>query len=153
MTPNVIIHQLTWDKAQHEASQIRRQVFIQEQQVTEKDEWDGEDEQAIHFLVQSATGEAIATARILREEHHQLIAFHIGRVAVLKEHRNQGIGHLLLQTLIHWCLADSVTARIYLHAQIERRRFYETLGFIAEGEIFIDAGIQHIAMHFLKRQQ
>ena len=35
---------------------------------------------------------------------------------------------------------------IAIHAQVQLLKFYETLGFLAKGEVFIEAGIQHISM-------
>ena len=43
---------------------LRRAVFIDEQGVTEAEEWDGRDGDAIHLLARDATGAAAGTARI-----------------------------------------------------------------------------------------
>lgn len=137
----------SWQLHHADLTKIRTEVFMQEQQVSATDEWDGLDEQALHFLVLSATGEAIGCARLLHETLNENRLWHIGRVAILKSFRNQGIGHQLMQFVIAYCKKTAPENNIYLHAQTERRHFYETLGFIAEGDEFMDAGIPHISMY------
>jgi predicted GNAT family N-acyltransferase len=137
----------SWQQHQADLIKIRTDVFMHEQQVCAADEWDGLDEQAIHFLVSSASGEAIGCARLLRETPGENTLWHIGRVAILKPFRNQGIGHQLMDAVIAYCKKAAPINRIYLHAQTERRHFYEVLGFIAEGDQFMDAGIPHINMY------
>ena len=147
---NAMTHTVTpvsWQHHQADLIKIRTAVFVLEQQVSATDEWDGLDEQAVHFLVISASGEAIGCARLLHEISGETHRYHIGRVAILKLFRNQGIGHQLMQHIISYCKKMAPDNSIYLHAQTERRTFYETLGFIAEGDEFMDAGIPHISMH------
>lgn len=140
--PNIII--TDWKTHANELSHIRREVFLKEQQVPVEDEWDGKDETAIHFLVQNASN-AIGSARLLIDELNQQQHFHIGRVAVLKPFRAQGIGQQLMEFILTYC-AKAAPYQIYLHAQTERRTFYERLGFVAQGDVFMDAGIPHISM-------
>jgi len=141
----------SWQLHHADLIKIRTEVFMQEQQVSAADEWDGLDEQAIHFLALSTHGDAIGCARLIIEKAHDTSAkeplYHIGRVAILKSFRNQGIGHQLMQSVITYCKKKASGNSIYLHAQTERRHFYETLGFIAQGNEFMDAGIPHISMH------
>lgn len=135
-----------WHQHKTDLINIRSAVFMHEQQVSAADEWDGLDEQAIHFLVLSATGAPIGCARLLTETTDNKTFFHIGRVAILKPFRNMGIGHQLMQFIIAYCKKSIPLTPVYLHAQTERRHFYEALGFIAEGDVFMDAGIPHICM-------
>jgi predicted GNAT family N-acyltransferase len=132
-----------WQTHERSLRVIRERVFIQEQQVPVADEWDDKDESAIHFLVQNAHGDAIACARLLLENKSLL---HIGRVAVLAEYRHQDIGRQIMRNVIAYCQEQHPGLPIYLHAQIARQVFYEHLGFIAEGPVFMDAGIPHIEM-------
>lgn len=136
----------SWQQHHADLIKIRTDVFMHEQQVCAADEWDGLDEQAIHFIAQSTTGAVIGCARLLSEVSADNHLYHIGRVAILKPFRNQGIGHQLMKLVIAYCKHTAPHNIIYLHAQTERRHFYETLGFIAEGDEFIDAGIPHISM-------
>lgn len=116
---------------------VRNTVFVQEQQVPldeEEDEWDAT---ATHFLAETAQGEVVATARLLHTGQ-------IGRMAVLKAWRGQGTGRLMLQAVLRHAQQRGLV--IFLHAQLSALGFYEKAGFIAEGEIFIDAGIPHRVM-------
>jgi predicted GNAT family N-acyltransferase len=133
-----------WQMDQQALSMIRRKVFIEEQQVDVADEWDDKDETAIHFLVETAKQNAIACARLLIESD----LYHIGRVAVLKEYRHQRIGRQLMQFIVDWCRQQNPEYKIYLHAQTSRIQFYKYLGFQACGDVFMDAGIEHIEMWY-----
>ena len=63
---------------------IRQRVFIDEQQVPEDLEWDALDETATHFLLYRAE-QPVGTGRLLSDGH-------IGRIAILPEHRGAGLG-------------------------------------------------------------
>lgn len=134
---NVLI--TSWQENHERISNIRQTVFIEEQNVSADEEWDERDqlESTQHFLILKEEA-AIGTARILASGK-------IGRVAVLKAHRRQGIGKLLVRTAIHAALAKRYT-NIYLDAQLPAMDMYATLGFVAEGDIFLDAGIEHKRM-------
>lgn len=145
-----MLHTITptnWQTHAGDLIKIRTEVFMQEQQVSATDEWDGLDEQATHFLALSATDAPIGCARLLVEIEEGHTLYHIGRVAILKAFRNLGIGHHLMEVVIDHCKKTAPANRIYLHAQTERRHFYEILGFIAQGSEFMDAGIPHICMY------
>ncbi len=140
---NASVRVADWHDAndQQALRRIRQRVFIDEQSVPAKLEWDGLDAQATHFLVHSEI-EAVATARLLvdTEGHGR-----IGRMAVLRPYRDHGIGSLLLQFVIdhaqqHGC------RQLHLHAQLTAMRFYQRAGFTACGEVFDEAGIAHCAM-------
>jgi len=142
----------TWQTDKSSLIHIRELVFMREQNVSAEDEWDDKDDSAIHFLVRDAHANAIGCARILIETHNSKPCFHIGRVAVLKDYRDQGIGHQLMQTTIAWCQQQNPASPIYLHAQTERIPFYQRIGFVNQGEIFMDAGIPHIEMCYKNTQ-
>ncbi|MDN3522488.1 GNAT family N-acetyltransferase [Halomonas ramblicola] len=123
-----------WEALGEAAGEIRRVVFIEEQRVPIEEEWDGRDPECRHFLA-LLDGTPVGTARLLPDAH-------IGRVAVLREARGQGIGEALMAAAI-------ATARRHGHAGIELAAqthalpFYERLGFEAFGPEFLDAGIPH----------
>lgn len=121
---------------------VRRRVFIEEQSVPEALEWDGEDEAALHWLAWQ-DGVAVGTVRLRAGGH-------IGRMAVLGEHRGRGIGARLLAAAIERARQDGL-AEVYLHAQVHALEFYARAGFVAEGPEFDDAGIPHRSMRMALR--
>jgi len=126
-----------------DAHTIRREVFINEQNVSEADELDGTDAACIHLV--AYVGETpISTGRIMITNGD----FIIGRVATIKSYRGRGVATGIMQALINACVTMGGERQI-LHAQTHARTFYEKLGFTAYGEEFDDAGIPHISMeHF-----
>lgn len=127
-----------WQTHHQELTRVRHTVFVEEQQVPVALELDHEDAGATHFLCLLPNGTPVATARLLNDGH-------IGRMAVLREYRGQQVGNRLLAFVIAEAQRRNLS-RVLLHAQTQAIGFYEQAGFIAEGEIFLDAGIEHQQM-------
>lgn len=119
---------------------IRHEVFVIEQQVPLDMELDEYDETAIHAIALNDKDEVIGTGRLLSSGK-------IGRMAVLKSFRNQGVGAAMLKLLTQTSLQKLEKAP-YLEAQIHAIPFYERHGYEAEGEVYLDAGIEHRLMRF-----
>ena len=117
---------------------IRYEVFVDEQNVPEELEIDGLDGEAKHVLA-FVDGVPIGTGRILDDGH-------IGRVAVLKDYRGFGIGKLIMKELIKWA-QDKTFEKVWLSSQWHAHSFYLDLGFVSVGEIYKEAGIDHIKMY------
>ena len=126
-----------WQHDKGALSEIRRKVFIDEQHVPEQLEWDDDDDSAIHFLARIGNRN-VACARLTADGK-------IGRMAVLKRYRNQGIGQRLLRQVIAHA-RDRAYPALYMHAQASATGFYEKAGFCAKGEPFMEAGIPHREM-------
>lgn len=134
---NMKISKVTWADAQAELSAIRRTVFIEEQKVPESLEWDGEDAHALHVLV-TEDAALVGCGRMLADGH-------IGRMAVLQNHRGRGVGRLILKTLL--MEAEKLRrGRVFLNAQTRAAGFYAKYGFIRVGGEFPDANIPHVRM-------
>jgi predicted GNAT family N-acyltransferase len=117
---------------------LRREVFIDEQGVSEADEVDGLDDGAIHLLaVDGAT--AVGTARLLVKG----ATGKIGRVCVTRQARGTGLGAALILAALDELRRHPGVTEAYLGAQSHATGFYEKLGFAVEGEEFLDAGIPH----------
>ena len=116
---------------------IRYKVFVDEQNVPEELEIDGFDDDAVHVLVM-LDDKTIGTGRILSDGH-------IGRVAVLKQYRGQGVGKLIMKKLIE-SAKDNQLESLWLSSQWYARGFYIDLNFECIGEKFEEAGIDHIKM-------
>ena len=119
---------------------VRITVFVDEQLVPIDEELDADDETALHYLVESE-GEIIGTARLVDVGDG---IGKIGRVALRKEHRGLGIGRDLMVHVMTEGFRGFHT--LILDAQVQMIPFYEKLGFLAEGDVFLDAGIPHRRM-------
>jgi len=126
-----------WVHAKPLAEPIRRTVFIEEQHVPESEEWDDEDESALHIIA-IRNGQSVATARLT-------LAAKIGRMAVLKAHRKHGIASMMMLKLIKEAQQQG-HQEIKLWSQTYAQGFYKKHGFKTQGEVFLDAGIPHIEM-------
>lgn len=117
---------------------LRRAVFIDEQNVSEAEEWDGLDDAALHLLA-FQDGIPVGTARILTDGD----TGKIGRVCVLPVGRGTGLGADLIRAALDLLRARPGIARAKLGAQTHAIGFYEKLGFSVCGPIYDDAGIPH----------
>lgn len=119
---------------------LRRKVFIEEQGVSEAEEIDGKDIEAIHVLARQGKT-PVGCARLL--------AFgttaKIGRVCVLPEFRGKAVGIALIEAC-HDAARTTGATRAILGAQTQALSFYERLGYAGYGELFDDAGIPHRMM-------
>ncbi|WP_022962578.1 GNAT family N-acetyltransferase [Halopseudomonas pelagia] len=118
---------------------IRTQVFIDEQGVPEALEWDADDQSATHFLM-CAEGEPLGTARLLDDGH-------IGRVAVLPAWRGKGLGERLMREVMAYAQGRGMDT-LLLSAQVQAQGLYQRLGFINCSQLYMEAGIPHIAMRW-----
>ena len=121
------------------ALDIRREVFCVEQGVDESEEIDGLDPECRHYLARLA-GEAVGTARTRFLANDGGVK--IERVAVLKSLRGRGIGKAIMIRV----LDDITVGPAVLNAQLQVERFYARLGFVTKGDVFQEAGIDHVRM-------
>ena len=121
-----------------EAKDIRVEVFMKEQGF--ENEFDDIDDISFHIVVFDEE-KPIGTCRFFKENNH----YTIGRVAVLKEYRNQHIGNVLLgraEKEIKKLNGDLIV----VHAQVRVSPFYENQGYIQFGQIDDDEGVPHMWM-------
>ena len=104
---------------------LRRTVFIDEQGVTEAEEWDGLDDQALHVLGW-LDGTPVGTARVFIEGD----TGKIGRVCVLAQARGTGAGAAIMCGAVE-ALRERGVAKAKLSSQTHAIPFYEKLGFVA----------------------
>ena len=116
---------------------IRDDVFVREQKVSQSIEVDGLDPEATHSIVFDENKE-IGTGRILKDGH-------IGRIAVKKQYRGKGVGKIIMESLLDIAKANQIP-EVWLSSQYHAKGFYEKLGFIETGDVYQEAGIDHIKM-------
>ena len=125
---------------------VRMTVFVEEQAVPPEEELDAYDVAAAHFLARLASDPdpsgIVGTARLIDKGHS---VGKIGRVAVLRNHRGHGVGALLMRRVEQAARSTGYTELI-LEAQCHALPFYEKLGYVAEGDIFLDCNIEHRLM-------
>jgi len=119
---------------------VRREVFIKEQNVPEKEEFDEADLRA-HHVVLYANARPVATGRLFKDEKTWLI----GRISVLKECRGKHAGKLVIEKLLEKAVKLGA-GEVHIHAQTHAVSFYEKFGFVAHGETFLETNIEHISM-------
>lgn len=132
----------SWLALGAEASKIRREVFIDEQQIPIELEQDQADESAMHALARNRLGLSVATGRVLQRAPG---ISQIGRMAVLRELRGSNLGRTVLQALMQ-VASQRGDHEVMLHAQRSAAGFYARLGFVPRGDPFEEAGIVHIEM-------
>ena len=120
---------------------VRREVFIDEQGVSEDEEFDGRDDAALHLIAIEPDGRILATCRLLAAGP----TIKLGRVAVVRSARRRGLALDLLRA------ADPHARtlggeRIVLAAQTYALRLYERAGYAVTSDVFLDAGIEHVWM-------
>ena len=138
------IDRVTTEADMAAALSVRTRVFVEEQHVPiqeEVDRFDAPASEGVVHVLGRLEGVPIATARLLLEAHGGGYP-HIGRVAVLAEHRGRGYGREVMAALHREAQARGF-AGVTLAAQTHAIGFYEGLGYVARGPIYLDAGIEH----------
>ena len=131
-----------WSTLKEKAQPVRTQVFVQEQGIDAKDEWDSADADAVHAVVTNRFGHPLGTARLLKKSPG---VAQIGRMAVVRVMRGSGLGGQLLNALVDIAKARG-DKEVLLHAQTSAQAFYAREGFLPVGEPFDEVGIAHIEM-------
>ncbi len=129
-----------WPADEAAIARVRRAVFIEEQAVPESLEWEELDRDCVWFVARLGSGEVIGTARLTPDNR-------IGRMAVSRPWRHGGVGTALLGAALSAARRRGVPT-VRLSAQTHAVPFYARFGFRAEGTMYMDAGIPHVAMTF-----
>lgn len=132
-----------WSAAKKILIPLRRSIFIKEQLVPEELEWDNLDSKATHILL-LLNNALIGCARFILIDRVMCL----GRMAVIKTKRKQGFGSKLIYEIIQIAKNKNIK-EIKISSQIQAMPFYRKIGFIAEGKVFIDAGIKHKKMRLI----
>ncbi|NCF28550.1 MAG: GNAT family N-acetyltransferase [Gammaproteobacteria bacterium] len=135
---NLQISLADWERNSAAIRAVRNTVFSVEQGISETLDFDGRDQDCVHVLAQIGESEIVGTARMLPDGH-------VGRIAVHKQWRGQGVGTQLVEYLAA-VARDRGFAEIHLHSQVQAAEFYSALNFVARGEVFMEADIEHVLM-------
>ena len=129
--------EVRWSEYQDQLMLVRNQVFVVEQEISAELELDEWDPKSRHVLL-SIDGQPVGTGRLLPDGH-------IGRVAILKEFRGLGLGQGVMRCLMS-IAAKAGFVKVELSSQLQASSFYGALGFAEQGDVYLEAGIEHISM-------
>jgi predicted GNAT family N-acyltransferase len=132
---------------------LRHEVFVVGQGVPEdleRDELDAEAEHAVAYDEDRLVGTGRLVDGAIDEEGRRDPATRgtvgtVGRMAVASGARGAGVGRAMLDLLVARAAERGFPA-VELHAQVHAKAFYERAGFEPFGEIYVEAGIEHLGM-------
>lgn len=125
---------------------LRSEVFVVEQACAYQD-LDGKDFKALH-LIGTLESKVLATARLLPKGVSYPDAASIGRIVVHPSLRGQNLGRKTVELALKQYQTLWPNEALLIGAQARLTGFYEELGFVAEGEIYDEDGIDHITMRW-----
>ena len=136
--------ELTLDELYH-VLQLRQRVFVLEQQCPFVD-CDDLDQPAWHLMCRTEKGVLAAYCRLLPEGVAYDGYCSIGRVVSEPAQRRSGYGRMVMDEGISICRELFGTVPIKIGAQLYLQKFYESFGFEAVGDVYIEDDIDHIKM-------
>uniref|UniRef100_A0A914WD09 N-acetyltransferase domain-containing protein n=1 Tax=Plectus sambesii TaxID=2011161 RepID=A0A914WD09_9BILA len=120
---------------------VRREVFIKEQNVEEEMEVDGLDDVCTHFAA-TLNDQIVGTCRL----RHLGPFVKLERMAVLTQGRGKGVGKALCVAAFKHAAESSPQLLLMAHAQTAVVGFYSSLGMTIVSDVFYEAGIPHQTM-------
>lgn len=127
----------------YEILRVRAEVFVVEQNCVYQD-LDMKDKKAFHLFCEE-NGEIAAYLRIL-EKGISYPEISIGRVLTRESYRRKGLSRGLMTKAISFVKEELKEPEIRISAQLYLKAFYESLGFAATSEIYLEDGIEHVEM-------
>jgi ElaA protein len=127
----------------YEVLQLRSEVFVVEQDCVYQD-IDFNDQKAIHILGYD-NDKLVAYSRVFKAGDY-LKEASIGRVLVKQKERKYGYGHDLMKKSIIAISEEFNATIIHISAQTYLEKFYNSHGFIKNGDGYLEDGIPHIKM-------
>ena len=127
----------------YEILQLRSEVFVVEQNCVYQD-IDNKDQKALH-LIGAINGKIIAYSRLFSAGDYFDLAS-VGRVVIAADYRDKKWGHLLVQEAILAIKTHFGSTKIKISAQLYLKKFYETNGFVATSEVYLEDNIEHLEM-------
>ena len=133
----------------------RSQVFVVEQNCVYQD-MDDVDFDCLH-LVAHQNAVLVGYCRIIPPEFNKVRPKtaeskalgpmpSIGRVLIMPEHRGDGLARDIMTQAIKVCRKKYGKKPIIISAQTYLLGFYESLGFVVDGEGYLEDGIEHVTM-------
>jgi ElaA protein len=123
--------------------QLRNEVFVVEQNCVFQDA-DNKDQKSMHLLFWK-NNDLVSYCRLLPPglDYKEMS---IGRVVSAPSYRKTGAGRQLIAEAIQVIHQQFGSGPIRIGAQCYLIKFYASFGFIEEGEMYLEDGIEHIEM-------
>jgi predicted GNAT family N-acyltransferase len=121
---------------------LRRDVFETEQNIPRPLDRDAFDYSADHVVAFDARGRCVGTGRVVRVDSRTA---QIGRMAVSKDQRKQGIGAMVLEALERMASMRGISD-LTVNSQLPAESFYKNRGFARISDVFLDQGVPHVVM-------
>jgi predicted GNAT family N-acyltransferase len=123
--------------------EVRKKVYVDELNVPIELEFDEYDETAFHFVVE-VDDIVVGTARLVALDNEG----NIGRVCILKDFRRKGLGTKLITSIINASMNMGLD-RLTVEAKVDALPFYEKMGFVNEGNEYLEIGVPHNKMFLI----
>jgi ElaA protein len=123
---------------------LRTAIFVVEQDCPYQ-EVDEKDRQSFHLFGRAENGEVIAVTRIL-PQGISYAEVSIGRVALKKTFRGQGIAATLMIESLKFVSQQFGEVRVRISAQQHLHNYYNKHGFNQVGTMYLEDNIPHIEM-------
>ena len=133
--PDYRVEWADWPQDHAGLTALRTEVFVGEQKVPVDLEMDEFDAVALHVKAMDQDNRLVGTARLLPNHY-------VGRMCVARACRRQGVASRMMQLIIDHASAHGFDA-LHLNAQVSALPFYQGFGFVADSDVFIEAGIEH----------
>lgn len=131
------VHQL------YEILKLRSAIFVLEQQCLYQD-MDDKDKHCHHLMI--FEDNRLAAYTRLVPAGVSFIEISIGRVITNPDYRGRGLARKLMQQSIEACYDLFGKQPIRIGAQFYLKDFYSSLGFVQQGEMYLEDDIPHIEM-------
>lgn len=121
---------------------LRRDVFETEQNIPRPLDRDTFDYAADHVVAFDEKGKCVGTGRVVRVDARTA---QIGRMAVQKDQRKNGIGAMVLEALERMAAMRGISD-LTVNSQLPAEPFYKNRGFARISDVFLDQGVPHVVM-------
>ncbi|CAB3396581.1 unnamed protein product [Caenorhabditis bovis] len=128
--------------------QVRRTVFIEEQNTPESEEWNDNEELNSIYCICIIDEKIVGCGRI--RSYAQDI-YKMERIAVLKNFRGRHIGREIVRRLVRHSSRLNEECSIIAYAQVAALSLYQKLGFIVVSNSFLDVDIEHKTIYYSTR--
>lgn len=137
MVKGVYIHE---SEGMNEVNRIRKEVFCMEQNISEEVEFTTNHMESISLLVYDGKV-PVATGQLLYKNEY----YKISHIAVLKEYRGNDFGDFVVRMLVDKAFQMGAK-EVHVIAQEYAKEFYEKIGFIVEGAVYVEQNIPRVPM-------